>query len=328
MLNDGGGRYGRLTMSVRNETFTRVEDAVWELPPEPDVRDIVTENDEPVDNIQSEKNQRLLVGALLCSWQGPPARTGIDTEGDRRRFFAAANVGVFDTPKGQPVVPDVLLSTDVSVDELSWAPDARRTYFVWEIGKPPELVVELVSNRRGKELTDKLQRYARMHVSYYVVYDPAQQLGDSVLRGYALSGDRLQPLVVNEPKLRLPSLGLGLGLWTGAFENTRGRWLRFFDDAGIWLETGDEKADRERERAEREQTRAEREQTRAEKAQLDSKREHERAERERERAESAHERAQKAHNDAERERERARAAEQRAERLASRLRELGVDTDD
>ena len=55
-----------------------------------DLRDvignIVTEDDEPVDNIFSEKQQRLLTETLYSSWEGP---------GDGRKFFAAANIGVF-----------------------------------------------------------------------------------------------------------------------------------------------------------------------------------------------------------------------------------------
>ncbi len=61
-------------------------EAAFESLPEiekPDIRHIVTEDDAPVDNMFSEKQQRLLVEPLYSSW-------GID-----RRFIAAANVGIF-----------------------------------------------------------------------------------------------------------------------------------------------------------------------------------------------------------------------------------------
>ena len=57
------------------------------------------------------------------------------------------------------------------------APKESRSYFVWEYGKAPDLVVEIVSNRKGNELGDKLLDYALAGVGYYVVFDPFQALG-------------------------------------------------------------------------------------------------------------------------------------------------------
>ncbi len=33
----------------------------------------------------------------------------------------------------------------------------HRSYFMWEFGKPPEVVIEIVSNREGEELERKLK---------------------------------------------------------------------------------------------------------------------------------------------------------------------------
>ena len=66
----------------------------------PDVEDLVTEDDAPVDNIFSEKQQRLLTEALYSSWTG-------------RRFVALANVGLFYQTHRAPLVPDVLLPDTV-----------------------------------------------------------------------------------------------------------------------------------------------------------------------------------------------------------------------
>src|SRR5438093_367603 len=74
----------------------------------PNVEDLVTEDDTPVDNILSEKQQRLLVEPLYSTWTGP---------GKGRPFLAAANVGLFFAVKHPPLVPDVLLSLDVAVAE-------------------------------------------------------------------------------------------------------------------------------------------------------------------------------------------------------------------
>ena len=104
-----------------------------------DVETLVTEDDTPVDNMPSEKQQRLLTEPLYSSWSGP---------GSGRMFLAAANVGVFAEPRNPAIVPDMFLSLDVQVHE-NWWEKAHRSYFVWEFGKAPDLVVEIVSNQKG-----------------------------------------------------------------------------------------------------------------------------------------------------------------------------------
>ena len=66
-----------------------------------DVETLVTEDDTPVDDMPSEKQQRLLTEPLYSSWSGP---------GAGRTFLAAANVGVFPEPRNPAIVPDVFLS--------------------------------------------------------------------------------------------------------------------------------------------------------------------------------------------------------------------------
>jgi hypothetical protein len=110
----------------------------------PDVSAIATEDDQPVDNFPSEKNRRLLTEPLYSSWSGPPA----GEDGKRRPFVAAANVGLFAAVKEPPLVPDVFLSLDVEIREEWWSKE-NRSYFFWEMGKPPDVVVEIVSNQEG-----------------------------------------------------------------------------------------------------------------------------------------------------------------------------------
>src|SRR5262245_16827065 len=124
------------------------------------IENIVTEDDEPVDNLFSEKQQRLLTRSLYSSWTPP-------SEGKskkRRKFLSAANVGIFFAVHEPPLVPDFFLSLDVEPHQ-DWYAKEHRTYFVWEFGKVPEVVLEIVSNRKGKELTGKFKDYARMGVN-------------------------------------------------------------------------------------------------------------------------------------------------------------------
>ena len=215
----------------------------------PDINHLITEDDTPVDNLPSEKQQRLLTEPLYSSWPGP---------GDGRPFLAAANVGIFSMVRIPPVVPDMFLSLDVEVAE-DWWQKSHRSYFVWEFGKLPDLVLEIVSNQEGGENGEKKRKYARMRVDYYVVYDPLRQIMPEVLTVYRRDGASYEP----QPA-QFPMLGLGLTLWEGVFEGKRDTWLRWTDAEGVLIPTGRERAEQERQRAEQERQRAEQERQRAE----------------------------------------------------------------
>ena len=205
-----------------------------------DIDTLVTEDDTPVDNMPSEKQQRLLTEPLFSSWSGP---------GGGRSFVAAANVGVFPEPSNPAIVPDMFLSLDVQVHE-NWWDKRHRSYFVWEFGKPPDLVVEIVSNQKGNEVGRKRRRYAAMGVEYYVINDPLHQVMDDEVRIYRLRGGSYE----RQASPRFPELRLGLTLWDGVFEAVRHRWLRWVDERGVLIPTGREqrrRADEEHRRAER-----------------------------------------------------------------------------
>ncbi|PIG94008.1 Uma2 family endonuclease [Gloeocapsopsis sp. IPPAS B-1203] len=228
-----------MSQSIAADFFSPEEQAEWIE--EPDISHLVTEDDTPVDNLLAEKQQRLLTSCLYSSWKpGVP-------------FLATANVGLFYTVNQPAIVPDVLLSLDVEVPQ-DWQQKKNRSYFTWIIGKPPEVVIEIVSNNVGNELGSKMKDYARIGVAYYVVYDPLPQLGDRLLRVHELRGTSYTPLETTwmEP------VGLGLTLWDGIFEGKQDTWLRWCDRDDSLIATGDERAETERQRAETERQRAER----------------------------------------------------------------------
>jgi hypothetical protein len=249
----------------------------------PDVSRIVTEDDTPVDNIYSEKQQRLLTGALFASWSGPPP----EEDGLPRTFVATANVGLFGSPTEPPMVPDVLVSLDVSYQEPILE-KAHRTYFVWVFGKAPDVVIEVVSNREGGELTERKKRYRRLHIPNYVVWDPEGHLSDAPLQVFELRGS----LYGKKDAAFFDALGLGLAAWEGVFEGVHARWLRWVDARGVPLPTGEERAQTAESRAQTAESRAQ----------------------------TAESRAQTAES-------RAQTAEERAARLAEKLRALGAEPD-
>jgi len=241
----------------------------------PDISHIVTEDDTPVDNFQSEKQQRLLVEPLYSSLTLTYP------------FIVAANVGLFYGLKLDPIVPDVFLSLDVQMPE-DWSQKQNRSYFVWEFGKMPDVAIEIVSNREGKELGGKKQIYAQIGVPYYVVFDPLKQLqkasemNGAPFKVWALNARRYVEL---PPPFWLEEAGLGLTLWEGEFEGQVGIWLRWCDQAGNVIPTG------------------------------------------KERAQAAEAKAQEAEVKAQEAEVKAQEAEAKAQRLAERLRSLGLDPD-
>ena len=256
---------------------TRAEDEeLW--PTTLDISHIETEDDTPVDNLFSEKEMRLLADILVNGWRGPA---------DGQPFVVMTNVGLFFALQQPPMVPDLLLSFGVTYPEELNAKE-HRSYFVWEYGKPPDVVVEIVSNRKGNELGDKLLDYARRGIPYYIVHDPYHHLGEATVRVFESKGGRFRELT----DFWLEEAGLGVTLWEGEYEGVPAHWLRWCDRDGALIPTGAEVKRRA-------------EVVAAEAQAL--------AEVERQRAET--------------ERQRAEAERQRAEALAERLRALGIDPD-
>ena len=251
---------------------------------DPDLRDVITEDDTPVDNLISEKQQRLLTTTLYNSFV-----TDFP-------FLAAANVGLFYIDKKPPLVPDVLLSLRVKLPE-DWRKKKNRSYFVFVFGKPPEVAIEIVYNKIGNELGSKIKDYAIAGVSYYVVFDPLKELGETILRVYELRNN----IYVELNNFFLSQIGLGLTIWHGIFEGLEYDWLRWCDASGNILLTGNELAQQEKQRAEQ---RVEQAQQQAEQAQ------------------------QQAEQLVEEEKQRAEQAQQRADRLLEILRERGINPDE
>jgi Uma2 family endonuclease len=212
----------------------------YEQPPtELDISHIVTEDETPVDNLIQEKLQRLLVQCLYHAFRS------------EQPFIAMADVGLFSALHGPPLVPDVMLSLGVEI-AADWSQKRHRSYFIWEFGKPPDVVIEIVSNRKGQERDRKLIA-SQIRVSYYVVFDPLECLSARVLSVYALREGQYHLL----EDAWLSGVGLGLTLWSGSFEGKQyDRWLRWCDRNGQILPTGSEQAEQEAQRAAQEAQRA------------------------------------------------------------------------
>ncbi|NER02922.1 MAG: Uma2 family endonuclease [Okeania sp. SIO3C4] len=195
----------------------------------PDISHFIIEDDTPVDNFLSEKQQRLLTSCLYDSWSGVDGSS---------QFLVATNVGIFYDIEKPPLVPDLFLSLDVTIAD-DWREKIDRSYFTWKFGKAPDVVVEIVSNEEGNELGSKFEDYARIGVWYYAVFDPFQILGESLLQVYELGVGGYQQMT----EIWLEKVELGLTLWSGKFEGMQDVWLRWCDVEGNVIPTGGERAE-------------------------------------------------------------------------------------
>lgn len=159
----------------------------------------------------------------------------------------------------------------LGVPRLYDGTDLRSSYVIWQEGVDPFVVVELLSPGTEKE---DLGEYADLgqegsavttseqvnsgeaireipprkwdvyeqilRVPYYFVFSRYTNR----LRFFRLTGGRYQEQTIDPSHSRcwIPELGLGLGLWQGAFEGITRHWLRWYDPQGNWIPTDAERA--------------------------------------------------------------------------------------
>jgi Uma2 family endonuclease len=147
----------------------------------------------------------------------------------------------------------------VGVPRLYDGKDLRLSYVMWQEGIRPLVAVELLSpGTREEDLGNtesqqnqppvKWEVYERiLGIPYYVVFD---RYTDK-LQVFQLEGNHYKELDLQEPRIWIPELALGLGLWQGEYRAINRLWLRWYDAEGNWIATEAERADREQRRAER-----------------------------------------------------------------------------
>lgn len=135
--------------------------------------------------------------------------------------------------------------------------DLRQSYVLWDEKVSPIVVVEFLSP--GTEAED-LGRFAPkppqrdpgkppckfdvyeqiVKVQNYVVYDEVTQN----LRYFRLVNGQYQeePITATNPRLWIPELEIGLGIWQGEFDLVQHPWLRWCDRGGNFFPTDTEAA--------------------------------------------------------------------------------------
>ncbi len=138
----------------------------------------------PIDMKQSE-SIKYLIFALSRYFRGRLKNLFMDTNipirydpGNRRVFIA----------------PDICVSFDV--DMLAIRDTDSDSYDMWEMGKPPEFVLEVASpSTYRKDLYEKPDIYAYLGVDEYWMFDPrGGELYGQALAGYRLVDGRYEPI--------------------------------------------------------------------------------------------------------------------------------------
>ena len=153
--------------------------------------------------------------------------------------------------------PDVFVVRDVPTGE-------RKSWVVWEEGKGPDVVIELLSESTAEaDKTHKKQVYQdQLKVAEYFWFDPFKP---DDWAGFSLRGSRYETMALdNQERLVSQALGLALVRWAGVYEDVDAVWLRWATPEGELLPTREERLHAEAQRAEAEAQRAEAEAQRAE----------------------------------------------------------------
>ena len=159
--------------------------------PGPDELRLPSEEDEPVTQGTDQ-----LVAIVECffglrrHWRG---RRDVFVGADQfihwdRNYHSRKN------PKNPPIAPDVYVAFGV-------ADRHRLSYVVWEEGKPPDFVLEVVSpSSRRRDEKEKPLVYAKMGVPEFFLYDPRAKPAPALF-GFKLRGGRggeYRPLLVDD----------------------------------------------------------------------------------------------------------------------------------
>ena len=274
----------------------------------PDFSRIQIEDGAPVESRFQELQMRLLTESLQLSW--PPMRLQ-----DGRQAEVFADVGLFYDPPRPPIVPDVMLSLDLEPIPEGTTDKGYNTYSVPHRGKPPELCIEIVSNRKGKEYK-KLDTYAKAEVPYVVIFDPKKRTSRMVVRAYVLYDGAYLPYVGFR---WFEALGIGLELWYGTYGPFTTTWLRWCNRDGSLLPTGEEHAQAAKQQAEALQRQVQADRQRADVAEQQAQAERQRAAAAEQQVQADRQRAEAAEQQAQADRRRAEAAERQALASSQRI---------
>ena len=149
--------------------------------------------------------------------------------------YISGNIMMYDIegPARTAVSPDILVA-------FGLGRKFRRTYKVWEEGKPPDFVMEFSSKRTYRnDLDEKMALYTRMNIPEYFIHDPDRRYLLSPLLGFRLvEGQYVEIALDADGRVHSEILNLDFALLDDG--------LAIYDpQAQQWLQTRAEKAEAE-----------------------------------------------------------------------------------
>jgi Uma2 family endonuclease len=219
-----------------------------------------TQDDLPYDDGMPMESQRhvmqlqLLMDPLRLLWEG---RQDVYIGGNMFVYYSLAQVRNKDF-RG----PDFFVALDVPKHE-------RKSWVIWEEGKGPDVVIELLSeSTAAQDKGEKKDIYQdRIRVPEYFWFDPfsGEWAGFIIQHGrYAAIEEDSQGRLLSQ------TLGLALVRWEGIYQEVEARWLRWATLSGALLPTPQEVAvetQRQATEAQRQATEAQRQATEAQRQQ-------------------------------------------------------------
>ena len=186
--------------------------------PLPTAADLPETDHQPLDSELQYLIPVLLRSTLALAW------------GDRMDWFFGVNLGIYYDPEKPAICPDAFLSLNVTRCKPS---GPRLSYVLWEEQNIlPIWVLEIVSKTPGNEYTEKMQKYARMGVQYYTIFNAkhSQRDGHDVFEAYCLTDG----VYVRQPSspVWMPEVGIGIGVDYRELEGYRQGWLSWYDQQG------------------------------------------------------------------------------------------------
>jgi Uma2 family endonuclease len=283
----------------------------------PSAEELPCSDDTPVDSELQELIPGLLKSILLMLWA------------QRMDWLFGIDMAIYFDPNLPPIVPDGFLSLGV---ERVYDEELRPSYVLWDELIVPSLAIEIVSTNYRQEYTTKLERYAELEILYYVIYN-SQRRRKPKLEIYKLVNGSYQ-LQTSNP-LWMPEIGLGIGYERGDYGGLTREWLYWYDENNQRYPTPTEWVKLEQQRTQLEIAKTREAQAESQRAQAESQRaqaESQRAKVESEQAQAESQRAKVESEQAQAESQRAKVESEQAReqvaRLATKLRDLGIDPDE
>lgn len=189
-----------------------------------------TQDELPYDDGMPMESQRhvmqlqLLMDPLHLLWEG---RQDVYVNGNMFVYFSLEQVRNF---RG----PDFFVALDVPKRE-------RKSWVVWEEGKGPDVIIELLSeSTAAHDKGEKKDIYQNcLRVPEYYWFDPFS----AEWAGFALQHGRYEAIVEdNQGRLISQTLSLALVRWEGVYQEVEARWLRWATLSGALLPTPQEVA--------------------------------------------------------------------------------------